>query len=403
MLRAVFVALALMYAPAVAAAQGLCTTDSRQVVNELYRHILERAADAGSAHWVQQLENGRPVREVVRDLAKSDEHMQRFWRQEAGEGLPYVRAVGTLYRHILGRQPDEAGARTWAQTGSRNGAAVVIDRLIDSAEYDQQFGSWGVPGSGGVRYCGPDNQGAAAPTTSSPLSGRYASMDRNKDGVISLNEWQGARLEFDTQDWDDNGVLSDDELDGGAGRFGREANDRNTRRAQRFETLDVNDNGRIEPREWDGTVAAFDRLDSNNDNVVSRPEMLNVGVAAEPAAVGTSGEMIRVNGRTRWTDTFIDVRAGDMLLLDADGTVRLSDNGNDVAGVAGLSRRANDAPFANQAAGALIGRIGTSAPIFIGNRRTMRVPATGRLYLGVNDDFLDDNSGDFQVIVTTQR
>ena len=42
-----------------------------------------------------------------------------------------------------------------------------------------------------------------------------------------------------------------------------------------FEYLDVNNNSRIEPREWHGTVAAFNRLDVNNDNVLSRDEMVN--------------------------------------------------------------------------------------------------------------------------------
>ena len=110
MYRSVMRVLALTFAPAVLAAQQPCTTDARQVVNEIYRPLLERPTDAGSVHWVQQLENGRmTVRDLVRELAKSNEHTQRFWRQESGEEAPYVRAVGTLYRHILGRQPDAEG------------------------------------------------------------------------------------------------------------------------------------------------------------------------------------------------------------------------------------------------------------------------------------------------------
>ena len=114
MFRAVMLLLALTVAPPVALAQQPCTTDARQVVNEIYRHMLERGADAGSNAWVQQLERGGTVREVVRAIALSDEHQQRFWRPEAGEEVPYIRAVGTMYRHILGRQPDAAGARNWA-------------------------------------------------------------------------------------------------------------------------------------------------------------------------------------------------------------------------------------------------------------------------------------------------
>jgi hypothetical protein len=37
--------------------------------------------------------------------------------------------------------------------------------------------------------------------------------------------------------------------------------------------------------------------------------------------------------------------------------------------------------------------------LFIGNRRSVRAPFSGRIFLGVNDDNLSDNSGDFQVTV----
>ena len=112
MYRAVMLFLALTFLPAVVAAQQPCTTDAARVVDQLYRHILERAPDAGGANWAQQqLQAGQmTVRDVVAHLAKSEEHSQRFWRQEAGEDAPYSRAVATLYRHILGRQPDAAGA-----------------------------------------------------------------------------------------------------------------------------------------------------------------------------------------------------------------------------------------------------------------------------------------------------
>ena len=46
MYRAAVLVCALVF-PSVAAAQQPCTTDGRQVVNELYRHMLERQADAG--------------------------------------------------------------------------------------------------------------------------------------------------------------------------------------------------------------------------------------------------------------------------------------------------------------------------------------------------------------------
>ncbi len=76
----------------------------------------------------------------------------------------------------------------------RNGADAVIDRIVNSNEYDQQFGDWGVPGSGGMRFCPPGNRTAAAPVQAVPLNQRrFRAMDANNDGVISRNEWSGSR------------------------------------------------------------------------------------------------------------------------------------------------------------------------------------------------------------------
>jgi hypothetical protein len=404
MYRSTILFLALMLSPSLAAAQQPCTANARAVVQELYRNMLERAADSDSTFWVQQLQSGRTVRDVVREIAKSDEHVNRFWRQASGEETPYLRAVGTLYRHILGRQPDAASARSFANQGTRRGVDPVIDQIVDSPEYDQRFGDWGVPGSGGLEYCGPNNRAVnRGQDPDAATQGRFRGMDRNNDGVISRAEWRGNRVSFDNQDWNNDGVISEDELEPPAGR-GAQAG-RGARRTQRFENLDRNSNDRIEAREWDGTVAAFNRLDVNNDNVLTRAEMVDNGVD-EPASVGTSGQSrdVRVDSRVRWTDTGIDVRAGQTLAIDARGTVRLGPTQNEVADVDGTPSRRRDAgaPMANQPEGALIARIGNSPVFYIGDQNYVRVPANGRLYLGVNDGDLGNNSGDFQVIVNVQ-
>jgi len=67
------------FLPSVATVQQPCTSDARQVVNELYRNKLERATVAGGNTWVMDVDT---VRELVRALATSEEHQQRFWREE---------------------------------------------------------------------------------------------------------------------------------------------------------------------------------------------------------------------------------------------------------------------------------------------------------------------------------
>jgi hypothetical protein len=409
MYRAAVLVLALTLVPAFAAAQQPCTTDANQVVSELYRHMLERSADSGSAHWMQQLQSGRmTVRDVVREIAKSPEYTQRFWRQETGEEAPYIRAVGRLYRHLLGRQPDAAGARVWAERAAQQGAVAVIDQITSSNEYNNAFGDWGVPGSGGLRYCGPNNQGASMtssapqPQINSPtLARRFRNMDRNNDGVLSRSEWRGSAQAFENRDWNNDNVLSGDEVQPGAARRGRtRAFDDNFDDNNDFVLLDVNNNGRIELREWDGTAAAFDRLDLNNDNVLGRNEF----VGDRAVVTATTGDLIVVDASQEWTDTGIVVRRGDMLVFEAQGSVRLSADSNDVANPAGhqSGRRAGAAPLTQVAAGTLIARIGNDV-MSIGDRRSLRSPASGRLYLSVNDDHHADNSGEYRVSVDIQN
>jgi hypothetical protein len=283
MYRAAILFLILTCSPGLAMAQQPCTPDARQVVNELYRHMLERQADPGSAQWVQELESGRmTVRDVVRAIANSPEHMQRFGQPEAGEGTTFERSVARLYRHILGRQPDAVGQRAHAELMQRNGADAVIDRIVNSSEYDQQFGDWGVPGSGGLRYCPPGNRTAsqAAPPPVVPLNQRrFRNMDANNDGVISRTEWRGSRQSFDVHDWNNDDVLTGDEVNEATARRGRTIEDEAFDTMDSFEYLDVNNNNRIEAQEWHGTVAAFNRLDVNNDDVLSRAEVANYRAA----------------------------------------------------------------------------------------------------------------------------
>ena len=55
----------------------------------------------------------------------------------------------------------------------------------------------------------------------------------------------------------------------------------------------------------------------------------------------------------------------------------------------------------NRNAAALIGKIGTGNDFFFIGDETgpVRMRSAGRLYLGINDDVLTDNSGNFRVVV----
>jgi hypothetical protein len=123
-----------------------------------------------------------------------------------------------------------------------------------------------------------------------------------------------------------------------------------------------------------------------------------------PPARGDRDEVI-VAAAKRWTSTDVRVRAGDLVRVESAGTVQLSGDAADTStpGGAGSGRRAPSAPLPDRPAGGLIARIGNSPPIFIGADRTFRANASGQLFLGVNDDYVADNRGEFRVTIDPPR
>ena len=86
----------------------------------------------------------------------------------------------------------------------------------------------------------------------------------------------------------------------------------------------------------------------------------------------------------------------------ASGEVQLSSDSGDKATPDGSVRgRYPSGPLHQVLAGALIGRVGTGSSMFgIGNQTVpLPMPADGRLFLAVNDDYPQDNQGEFRVQV----
>jgi len=291
MFRGLLLAGLLVAAPTLAAAQQPCTTDARRVVDELYRHMLERSADAGSQGWVDRLNSGTTVRDVVRQIAQSPEHMQRFFNGSEGS-TANQNTIGTFYRHILGRQPDSGGLQHFTDVANRQGLPAVVDAIVNSAEYTRTYGDWGVPGSGGVVFCGNGNSRSSTSNSSvNNAQMRYADLDRNRNGQIEKSEWRGSPRSFAIHDWNNDGVLSGDEVRTGAAppNGSLEAEDYNMSETDRFSYLDTNNNNFVERNEWDGSLDTFYQLDRNNDNRISRAE-LNQGRRANFAALDANGD-----------------------------------------------------------------------------------------------------------------
>jgi hypothetical protein len=152
---------------------------------------------------------------------------------------------------------------------------------------------------------------------------------------------------------------------------------------------------------------------SSGDREFSSTEVARIVMAKPDNAVATSGTgstpsaggtTITVSGQQAWTPTGITVTKGQTLRFNATGEIQLSGDANDKATASGsvTGRYPQRAAMPRTLAGALIGRIGNGQPFGIGTQNSFAAPASGQLFLGVNDDSLADNQGSFQVTVSKQ-
>jgi hypothetical protein len=123
--------------------------------------------------------------------------------------------------------------------------------------------------------------------------------------------------------------------------------------------------------------------------------------AGQPGAATGNGVTVHVPANRQWTATGVNVQQGQTISFSSSGQVQLStDPGNTstVNGKPGLQPARSQMP--GTLGGALVGRIGNGTPFAIGSLTSIVAPGTGPLYLGVNDDLFNDNSGEFVVVVT---
>src|SRR5262245_39893071 len=119
--------------------------------------------------------------------------------------------------------------------------------------------------------------------------------------------------------------------------------------------------------------------------------------AAAPAPVPAAA--INVPANQVWTNTGIPVVRGERISFSARGDIMISPTASSGPnGSPAVTSRNVRYPLQNAYAGALIGRVGNSAPFLIGtNTQPIGMPADGPLMLGINDDVMTDNSGSYSV------
>ena len=165
-------------------------------------------------------------------------------------------------------------------------------------------------------------------------------------------------------------------------------------------------NGQIEFEErrgFGGTRALrfdrdeVDRIDFQNSRYSNNNN--NSSNLAGGRPTGMREKPVIVSADMAWNDAGIDVRAGQTVYFEAQGRVRWGRDRQDGPAGERNSPSNPNRPMGNRNAAALIGKIGNDM-FFIGDETgPVRMRAAGRLYLGVNDDVLTDNSGNFRVVV----
>jgi hypothetical protein len=155
------------------------------------------------------------------------------------------------------------------------------------------------------------------------------------------------------------------------------------------------------------TSAARLFLGVNDSGVDNNAGSFAAHVATRLRYSSVAAQTVTVSGTAAWTDSGVDLAAGQQLTITASGTVLHNVAGNDgcdPAGEPGTSGHgANIIGCPNHAS--LIAKIGDAgAPFLVG--RALSVPASGagRLFLGVNDNDLSNNGGSYSAdVAVTER
>lgn len=116
---------------------------------------------------------------------------------------------------------------------------------------------------------------------------------------------------------------------------------------------------------------------------------------------GMRERQVTVSGDVAWNDTGIDVRTGQTIYFESTGNVQWGPGRRDGPAGERNSPSNPNRPMPNRPAAALIGKVGDGTDYFFIGEETgpIRARNGGRLFLGINDDVLQDNRGNFRVVV----
>jgi Ca2+-binding EF-hand superfamily protein len=174
---------------------------------------------------------------------------------------------------------------------------------------------------------------AAAPQAQPRSNIRFADMDRNGDGVITRAEWRGSARSFQVHDWNNDGVLSGDELRPGARRPAQATSRQDMGSAysdyefddwteEGFAGLDHNRDNRITRDEWHFDQETFRRADHDRNGSISRAEFLGTDIPGDDDRNDRLRDVdVNNDGRVTRSEWHGDTREFDRLDENRDGVL----------------------------------------------------------------------------------
>jgi Ca2+-binding EF-hand superfamily protein len=107
---------------------------------------------------------------------------------------------------------------------------------------------------------------AKAALTSQPVEVDLEAVDADRDGYVTRREWPGDQAGFDKLDLDNDGVLS---------KLDRDLERSQARAKGRLKKFDKNGDGLVQREEWPMDDSSFRQQDKNRNGTISVDELLD--------------------------------------------------------------------------------------------------------------------------------
>jgi len=127
---------------------------------------------------------------------------------------------------------------------------------------------------------------------------------------------------------------------------------------------------------------------------------------------------LTVPGNAGWVDTGIDIEEGEELIFQSEGRISLQKGNPDAGcGPEGYDIQGLQQPLPDHNLGCLAGKVTRLLAVrtdektgvevreeliryfYVGREQTVAMPLQGRLFLGVNENVVKDNDGEFTVLI----